>query len=387
METEEQMRSEVWAEYLAAVRGDGERREQWESRRLTYDKAVMRFDMKKKGEPGENGYPVYIALHGGGSGKTPDRNDSQWRHMGIYYFDSIRNGIYINPRGVRDTWDTHFNRESYPLYDRMIENLIAYENADPDRIYLMGFSAGGDGVYGIAPRMADRFAAVHMSAGHPNGIRLENLYRLPIGLQVGELDEAYHRNRVTPEYGRYLDQLEKRYGGFEHQVYVHLDKPHNFMDHNPLRTPERVMADPCAWLDSGDRTETLADTNAVSFLEKHVREPLPDSLLWNVSVRATLREDKPFYWLSMEPEKQWRGRVWASIDRESNRIKVDGTAHGRLTVYLNGTMVDFDRPVILQVGREQSEHILTPDRSLIQETTWQRGDVSYQFSAKLEAVL
>ena len=76
---------------------------------------------------------------------------------------------------VRDTWDCHFNPESYPLYDRLIENLIAFYDVDPNRVYLMGFSAGGDGVYGVTSKMADRFAAANMSAGHPNGLPLWNL--------------------------------------------------------------------------------------------------------------------------------------------------------------------------------------------------------------------
>ena len=60
--------------------------------------------------------------------------------------------------GISDTWDLHFQEDSYPLYDRLIQNMIYTCNADPNRVYLLGFSAGGDGVYQILPRMADRFA-------------------------------------------------------------------------------------------------------------------------------------------------------------------------------------------------------------------------------------
>ena len=41
-------------------------------------------------------------------------------------------------------------------------------DVDPNRVYIMGYSAGGDGVYQLAPRMADRWAAAAMMAGHPN---------------------------------------------------------------------------------------------------------------------------------------------------------------------------------------------------------------------------
>ena len=98
-------------------------------------------------------------------------------------------GIYLVPRGLTDTWDIHFQPESYILYDRLIENMILFESVNPDKIYLLGYSAGGDGVYQIAPRMADRWAAANMSAGHPNSVDLRNLAAMPIALQVGQSDE------------------------------------------------------------------------------------------------------------------------------------------------------------------------------------------------------
>ncbi len=99
---------------------------------------------------------------------TPaETNNDQWVAMTEYYKYSVENGIYVAVRGMEDVWNLHFLDESYPMYDRLIEDMIMFSNADPNRGYLLGFSAGGDGVYAIAPRMADRFAAVNMSSGHP----------------------------------------------------------------------------------------------------------------------------------------------------------------------------------------------------------------------------
>ena len=44
---------------------------------LTHGGVSMRFMMEIRGEPGEGGYPLYLALHGGGSG-APEGNDEQW---------------------------------------------------------------------------------------------------------------------------------------------------------------------------------------------------------------------------------------------------------------------------------------------------------------------
>lgn len=126
----------------------------------------MKFTVDIVGEPDENGYPLYITLHGGG-GAPAETNNDQWVAMTEYYKYSVENGIYVAVRGMEDVWNLHFLDESYPMYDRLIEDMIMFSNADPNRVYLLGFSAGGDGVYAIAPRMADRFAAVNMSSGHP----------------------------------------------------------------------------------------------------------------------------------------------------------------------------------------------------------------------------
>ena len=79
----------------------------------------------------------------------------------------------------------------------MIENYVVTRGVNPNRIYLMGYSAGGDGVYQLAPRMADRWAAASMMAGHPNDAKPDNLRNLPFGLFMGGKDGAYNRNKVA----------------------------------------------------------------------------------------------------------------------------------------------------------------------------------------------
>ena len=158
----------------------------------------MKYHLVKQGEKPDGGYPLYIALHGGG-GEPAEFNNNSWERMQKNYLPSIHSGVYVVPRGVTNTWDMHFQPESYVMYDRLIENMILFEPVNPDKVYLLGYSAGGDGVYQIAPRMADRWAAVNMSAGHPNSVHLQNLACLPIALQAGQNDHLYNRNLVTAE--------------------------------------------------------------------------------------------------------------------------------------------------------------------------------------------
>ena len=73
----------------------------------------------------------------------------------------------------------------------------------------MGYSAGGDGVYQLAPRMADRFAAAAMMAGHPNETSPAGLRNIGFAIHMGALDVAYNRNEIARRWGVMLDSLQQ----------------------------------------------------------------------------------------------------------------------------------------------------------------------------------
>lgn len=382
----QQCAKRLWEEHCRRLRTDEKHRAEVEERCLAFGKVRMKYGMEVIGQPGPEGYPVYIALHGGGGGEGyPQINDRQWEHMGIYYKDSVKSGIYINPRGVRDTWDTHANPESYPLYDRLIENLAVFCGADLNRVYLLGFSAGGDGVYLVGPRMADRFAALHMSAGHPNRGSLVNLYHTPIQLQVGMNDGAYDRCHETVRYQVYLDALQnKEPGGYVHNVYVHVDKPHNFRDN--VQAYQEVLIDNRAWLETGLVTRRTVDSNAVHFLDEFVRDPLPRRVIWELKgrYRARMRETESFYWLRV-PRGITKGKVIVRLEPEDNRIVVErDDTGGQVTALLKDGMLDLDKPVTVAHpdGRE-SRHVLCRSEKTAEATLRERGDKNYIFTVSL----
>lgn len=381
-------RKQCFTEYLEQMQENKEEKRQFEERRLTEGEAVMRFFFQKKGKPGPDGYPVYIALHGGGHSETPDMNDSQWRHQHVYYFDSVSDGICIAPRGVRDTWNTHFNEESYPLYDRLIADLAAYEQIDMNRVYLLGFSAGGDGVYGITPYMADRFAAANMSAGHPNFVNLSNLYNLPLELQVGQKDDAFDRARTTAGYGIYLDRLQRScHGGYVHRVLIHSGKPHNFKDNDPARTPQTVLTDYRAWRERGNESVCQTNTNAVDYVSSFVRRPLPQRVVWSLEQRANFRSVHSHYWLWADPSVRV-GRAVVSYWKENNSITVEElTANGRVFALVNEEMLDIFSPITVYYPDHTQVVRVKPEWRTLRETTKERGDRNYQFCAKIELEL
>ncbi len=315
---------------------------------ITYGDVTMKYAMSIMGEEPVEGYPVYIALHGGGGSDTPDLNNSQWNAMKTYYRGSVTKGIYIAPRGVRDTWDTHFNPESYYCYQRLLENLAIFYNINPNRIYIVGYSAGGDGVYQITARMADYFAAANMSAGHPNGVDLTNVSNMPLYLQCGELDNAYNRNTETVKYGE-----NKNVAG----VFIHKNKPHNFIDNG---TELQQLVD-----------GTFADTNAIRLVSSHVRNPYPEKIEWNLS----LKKSDMFYYVESSATE---GTV--TVDRDGNKFIVTGDVDA---IYVNDLFIDCTKPIIVVYNGTEKEYTYEFSKEIVEYTYLKRYDKSLTFTMKL----
>lgn len=377
-----QQRADAWSEYCQTMLAYPVLQSETAEYAMTFGDAVMRYYVTVNGDKPQNGYPLYIALHGGGSGDTPEFNDEQWEDMMSYYSDELDCGVYVAVRGVRDTWDTHFNPESYPLYDRLIRYMIVTMDVDPNKVYLEGFSAGGDGVYAISTRMADRFAAVNMSSGHPNDVPLYNLRNLPIQLQAGEYDDDFDRNTITAEYGMKLDELQQEYGGYTHRTLIHYDCGHNYEDYS--REPIPVMSDSAQWLLNGDRSTEDADSFPPDYMDQFVRDPLPGQVIWDLSTRAPMRETESFYYLRA-PYETDSGLLIVTLDQTQNMVSIDAQdLDGPFSLLLNEEMVDFSQPIRLEVNGEVTEMSVTPDQSVLVETTYDRGDPNYQFEAEIQ---
>ncbi len=159
------------------------------------------------GEKPKGGRSLFISMHGGG-GAPPEVNSQQWENQKRLYRPA--EGVYLAPRAPTDTWNLWHQGHIDRFFDRLIADLVVIEGVDPDRVYLMGYSAGGDGVYQLAPRMADRFAAAAMMAGHPNETKPDGLRNLPFALWMGGNDGAYNRNGVARQWGEALGRSQRR---------------------------------------------------------------------------------------------------------------------------------------------------------------------------------
>jgi len=396
---------ELWDKFLSDTQTLEERKAEHSNKALAFKDKTMKFSMDKIGSAGANGYPLYIALHGGG-GAASWVNDSQWEHMKIYYKDSVENGVYVAARGVTDTWDLHNVPESYPLYERLIENMVLFEGVDPNRVYLLGFSAGGDGVYQVVPRMADRFAAGNMSAGHNNGIKFDNLYNTPFVLQVGEYDSMYNRNTVTAENYLLIQDLKKQHGGgYVSDLFVHSGMGHNgWPDNSAARQPGVVIANPQQWLENQDRTTKTVNTNAVDWLNQHSRTAVPQKVVWDLTTSATRTKGagqalltaegsetklavphELFYWLDVSVANEFpaEGKLVAEFDRSNNSVSFSEVTNVEtFRVLLNTDMVDFSKPVSVSVSGQNIGTIkVSPSLETMTRTLLERADKNFIFDA------
>ena len=72
----------------------------------------------------------------------------QWENQKKLY--TLEEGIYLAPRSPTNTWNLWHEAHIDRLFGRLIEDLIVLEDVNPDRVYVLGYSAGGDGVYQLA---------------------------------------------------------------------------------------------------------------------------------------------------------------------------------------------------------------------------------------------
>ncbi|MFG0320199.1 MAG: transglutaminase domain-containing protein [Planctomycetota bacterium JB042] len=279
---------------------------------------TMRLLERRFGEPPVDGPSLWISMHGGGGAPT-EVNDRQWKNQIRLY--EPEEGIVVAPRAPTDTWNLWHQAHVDDLFDRLIENYVAFEGVDPDRVHLLGYSAGGDGVYQLAPRMADRFAAASMMAGHPNDASPLGLRNLPFRIFVGGKDAAYRRNEVAVEWGAKLAALAAADPeGYVHEVTVYEELGH--------------------WMER-------RDAEALPWMAAHVRDPWPKTVVWRQSARTHDR----FHWLAVARGTASGGDVVrAAVDGQTITITSDDRRS--LILRLSDALLDLDRPIAVVANGE-----------------------------------
>lgn len=324
--------------------------EEWAAKQIKYKNYTLKFTTQIFGDKPVGGRSLYISLHGGG-GTTPAENDQQWENQKRLY--KLKEGVYFVPRSPADTWNMWHDYPMDELISEVVKGEIAMDDVNPDKVYVMGYSAGGDGVFQLAPRLADYWAAAAMMAGHPGDAQILNLKNTPFDAFVGGKDAAYHRNELVAQWGLRMDSLAKVYpGSFVHETHVYPDMPH--------------------WMNR-------KDTIAMPWLASFTRNALPKDVIW---IQDDILRDQ-FYWLGTDLASAKQG-LKVRVDLSGNNINIIENQDNVLYIYLNDDLVNLDKKVSVTINGKQVFNKKVPrNADVIKQSVAARLDKSLIFSGKL----
>jgi dienelactone hydrolase len=334
------------AELLAVdrtARLAAERKDEMERKSLQVGDKTLRWLEKTFGEAPADGRSLWISMHGGG-GAPPQVNDQQWQNQ-IRLYEPAE-GIYVAPRAPTDTWNLWHEGHIDPMFQRLIENHIALRGVSPDKIYLMGYSAGGDGVWQLAPRMADRFAAAAMMAGHPNEAQLFGLRNLPFAIFMGANDAAHNRNGVAVAKSAEMAELQKADPG----GYVHMSRIYEGLPH---------------WMNR-------KDAEGVPWMAKFIRNPWPKKVVW---FQDDITHDR-FYWLKIPDKAAAKAGQKIVATVEGQTVKLEGEVPAKLELRLSDALLDLDQTVTVVVnGKEALSNKPVRNAAVIDRSLGERLDL------------
>jgi pimeloyl-ACP methyl ester carboxylesterase len=344
------VRQAAWEVFkYSAVHGD--LAADFAAKQVRFEDYLSPYTVKYVGQRPPNGWALFIAMHGGG-GAPKEVNDSQWKVMQSHYREHPEAGgyIYVALRAPNDTWNGFYDVYVYPLIANLLHQFIFFADVDPDKVFIMGYSHGGYGAFAIGPKEPDLFAAIHASAAAPTDgettpVTLRNTI---FTCMVGGVDTMYGRLWRDKKFREEITQLR----GGRTDVY-----------------PVTLTISP------GVEHPNLADRDKIKEMYPAVRNPVPRELTWLMTDQVITN----FFWLHTDsPGKE------KEIDAtcRDNHVTVTTTNVADATVLLDSRLIDFQKPVTLEVNGTVSTQKLRPSLRVLCETLQRRGDPGLAFTAE-----
>ena len=346
------VRAILWREFAGTTKAK-ELKEDMDKKQVRNDKHLSPYTVKTVGKRPKNGWPMFIAMHGGG-GAPQELNDSQWRHMQIYYKDQpgVEGYVYVALRAPNNTWNGFYDDYVCPLIMNLIEQFTLFGDVDPDRVHIMGYSHGGYGAFYLGPKMPDRFASIHASAAARSDgtISARSLRNTPFSFMIGERDTAYGRKDRCEKFNAEIEELKKANPGFY---------------------PVRFEYKP------GFGHGGLPDRDKIRDMYDFVRNPRPSSLTWDLTDPFL----KDHFWIHVgNPAK---GMV-VEAKIEGNRIVIVTKNDPKVTLWLDPSQVDPAKPVEVVIDGKSQKFDVRSSFAALCESMAQRGDPKLCGSIKLE---
>jgi pimeloyl-ACP methyl ester carboxylesterase len=348
---EEAVRGVVWQAFREAPLHSAMRQD-YEQRQVRFEKHLSTYTLRAVGTCPSNGWPLFIAMHGGGNAPKAV-NDSQWRVMQRYYRDHAEVGgyLYLALRAPNDTWNGFYDVYVYPLIENLVRQMVLFAGVNPDKVFLMGYSHGGYGAYAIGPKIPDRFAAIHASAaaatdGESTPRTLRNTV---FTVMVGEKDTMYGRYERNQKFRGLIDALRQ-----EH----------------PQDYPVSVR------IVEGNGHTGLPDRDKIADMFPVARHSVPRDLTWLMTDKVV----QNFFWLHVPTPDKGRS-VEASCHDNSVAIQTS-TNVASVMVMLDSRLVDLSKPVTFRVNGRESRKRVRPSLRVLCASLQRRGDPQLAFTVE-----
>lgn len=164
-------------------------------------------------------WPLMLFLHGGGERGSDLEKVKAHGPPKLIAAGRAYPCIVVSPQCPEGEW---WDAEALGA---LLDNLEKTLRVDPNRIYATGLSMGGYGVWELAIRFPDRFAAIAPICGGGIAFRTHAIKHLPVWAFHGALDEA-----VPIQYGEDMVRLLRGYGNKRVKWTVYKNVGHNAWD-------------------------------------------------------------------------------------------------------------------------------------------------------------
>ncbi len=348
------VRAAVWKAYKASPAPDDVKKD-FADKQVRYKDYVSAYVVREVGEKPANGWPLVIALHGGG-GAPKAVNDSQWEIMQHYYKDhpEVTGYKYLALRAPNDTWNGFYDDYVPPLIVRLIRQWTLLGGVDPDKVFLIGYSHGGYGAFFVGPKIPDRFAAIHSSAGAATDGTISplSLRNTRFTFMVGENDTAYGRRERCEKFDKEMAKLK---------------------DANPGDFPVEFE------LKKGFGHGNLPDRDELKEMLPFTRNPAPRRLTWEPT--DSLITD--FFWLTV-PKPEKGQSIDAAVRDNTARIATRGVKEFDLD--LDGRLAALDKPLRVVLDGKEEVVTLHPQLLTLCQSVAERGDPGLAYTCRVHLV-
>jgi predicted esterase len=353
-EHETAVRAVVWKAYQASAVTDNLKKD-FADKQVRFKDYVSPFVGREVGAKPKKGWPLVVALHGGG-GAPKQVNDSQWQIMQRYYKDhpEVSGYKYLALRAPNDSWNGFYDDYVPPLIVNLIRQFTLLGEVDPDRVYLIGYSHGGYGAFFIGPKIPDRFAAVHSSAAAPTDGTISplSLRNTRFTFMVGDDDNAYGRKDRCEKFDKAMEKLK---------------------DLNPGEFPVEFE------LKKGFGHGNLPDRDKLKDMLAFTRNPAPHRLTWEPTDAIITN----FFWLTLaKPEKG------QSIDAtlRDNTARITTRKVKEFDLDLDGRLAALDKPLRVVLDGKAQVVTLRPQLLTLCQSLLERGDLELAFTCRVHLV-